>query len=177
MVTIASPFAIQLGIAIGLVLAIAASTLSFALRARKAGAEPVISATCRKLKTGWYQVQIAVANQAPYGVIVDELRRVRPRAARLMAPIKQVTTREGEFQVWADPATDKARTSIPLDLALEPNETRASAVSRAPEAHTTAWLFLPEQFDPAELVLELAFIDGSDRLRSYRFNVTPEPHG
>jgi hypothetical protein len=174
--TIASPFAIQLGIAIGLVLAIAASTLSFALRARKAGAEPVIRATCKELK-GWYQVQIAVANQAPYAVIVDELRRVRPRAARLMAPIKQVSTRQGEFQVWSDPASDKARTSIPLDLALGPNEARAGAVARAPEAHTTAWLFFPEQFDPAELVLELAFLDGSDHLRSYRFNVTPEPHG
>jgi hypothetical protein len=70
---------------------------------------PTIRATSRKLKPGWYQLHIAVTNQASYGVIVDELRRVRPRAARLMAPIQQLSTREGDFQVWSDPTTDKAR--------------------------------------------------------------------
>jgi hypothetical protein len=51
------------------------------MRASRAGAAPVIKATGRKLDKGWYQVQIAVANRAPCAVIVDELRRVRPRAA------------------------------------------------------------------------------------------------
>jgi len=117
-----SPLAIQLGIAAILVLSIAVSTLSFALTSRKAGAGPTIRATSRKLKPGWYQLQIVVTNRAPYGVVVDELRRVRPRAARLMAPIQQVSTREGDFQVWSDPTTDKARIGIPLDIALAPND-------------------------------------------------------
>jgi len=40
-----------------------------------------------------------------------------------MAPIQQVSTREGDFQVWSDPTTDKARIGIPLDIALGPNDT------------------------------------------------------
>jgi hypothetical protein len=51
---ILSPLAIQLGIALILVLSIAVSTLSFALRSRKAGAAPTIRATFHKLKPGWY---------------------------------------------------------------------------------------------------------------------------
>ena len=170
-----SPLAIQLGIALIFVLSIAVSTVGFALRSRKAGAAPTIRATARKLKPGWYQLQIAVTNQAPYGVIVDELRRVRPRAARLMAPIQQVSTREGDFQVWSDPATDKARTSIPFDIALGPNDTGGGGrVLPAAAAQLTAWLFLPAGADPSELVLELMLVDGSD-LRAYRFAVVPDP--
>jgi hypothetical protein len=93
----------------------------------------------RELNKRWYQVQIAVANRAPYTVIVDELRRVRPRAARLMAPIKQVSTREGEFQVWSHPTTDKATVSIPLELALGPTM-HTGTVSRASEGQVTGWL-------------------------------------
>jgi hypothetical protein len=171
-----SPLAIQLGIALILVLSIAVSTLSFALRSRKAGAGPTIRATSRKLKPGWYQLQIAVTNQAPDAVIVDELRRVRPRAARLMAPIQQVSTREGDFQVWSDPTTDKARISIPLDIALGPNDTGGGGrVLPAKDAQLTAWLFLPAGAHPSELVLELTLVDGSDHLRAYRFSVAPDP--
>jgi hypothetical protein len=170
-----SPLAIQLGIALIFVLSIAVSTVGFALRSRKAGAAPTIRATARKLKPGWYQLQIAVTNQAPYGVIVDELRRLRPRAARLMAPIQQVSTREGDFQVWSDPATDKARTSIPFDIALGPNDTGGGRrVLSAAAAQLTAWLFLPAGADPSELVLELMLVDGSD-LCAYRFAVVPDP--
>ena len=171
-----SPFTLQLGIAVVLILIVAVSTLIYALKSRRAGAPPVIRASCQRLKAGWYQVHIAVSNQAPYGVVIDELRRVRPRSARLMAPVSSVSTRKGEFQVWSDPTTDRARTSIPLDLALGPNEAKAGAVSRAAEAHTTAWLFLPDDADPSETVLELALIDGSDHLRAYRFNAAPHPH-
>jgi hypothetical protein len=53
-VWILSPLAIQLGIALILVLSIVVSTLSFALRSRKAGAAPTIRATFHKLKPGWY---------------------------------------------------------------------------------------------------------------------------
>jgi hypothetical protein len=149
-----SPLAIQLGIAAILVLSIAVSTLSFALTSRKAGAAPTIRATSRKLKPGWYQLQIVVTNRAPYGVVVDELRRVRPRAARLMAPIQQVSTREGDFQVWSDPTTDKARIGIPLDIALAPND-GGGRVLPAKGVQLTAWLFLPAGADPSELCSSL----------------------
>jgi hypothetical protein len=93
-----------------------------------------------------------------------------------MAPIQQVSTREGDFQVWADPATDKARTSIPLDIALRPNDTGGGGrVLPAKDAQLTAWLFLPVGADPSELVLELMLVDGSDHLRAYRFSVAPDP--
>ena len=166
-----SPLAIQLGIAAILVLSIAVSTLSFALTSRKAGAAPTIRATSRKLKPGWYQLQIVVTNRAPYGVVVDELRRVRPRAARLMAPIQQVSTREGDFQVWSDLTTDKARIGIPLDIALGPNDTGRGRALPAKDAQLTAWLFLPPGADPSELML----VDGSDHLRGCRFSVAPNP--
>jgi hypothetical protein len=169
-----SYFALQLAIAVALILLVAASTIRFAVRAARAGAEPIIRASFKKLQKGWYQVHIAIANQAPYGVAIDELRRVRPRAARLMAPIKSVNTRQGAFQVWSHPSTDKATTSIPLDLTLGPHEARPGTVSRPSEGHVTAWLFLPGDSNPAELTLELALFDGSDNLRCHRFGATRE---
>jgi hypothetical protein len=168
-------FALQLGAIVSVVVLIALWTINFALRASRAGAEPVIKATGRKLDKGWYQVQIAVANRAPYAVIVDELRRVRPRAARLMAPIKEVSTREGEFQVWSHPTTDKATVSIPLELALGPHDAHEGSVSRAAEGQVTAWLFLPEEKPPEDVALELAMLDHGDHLRRYRFNFSREP--
>jgi hypothetical protein len=170
----ASTFPLQLGIAVALILLVAVSTIGFLVRAQRAGAEPIIRASFRELQKGWYQVHIAVANQAPYGVVVDELRRVRPRSARLMAPIKQVSTRKGEFQVWSHPTTDKATTSIPLDLNLGPHEARAGAVSRDSEGHVTAWLFLPDDANPVDLTLELALLDGAEHLRRYRVTATRE---
>jgi hypothetical protein len=169
-----SLFIIQLGIAVVVILLIAASTVRFALRATRAGAEPVIRASSQKLKKGWYQLTIAVANRAPYGLVVDELRRVRPRSARLMAPIKSVSTRKGHFQVWADPSTDKATISIPLDVAIGAHEARHGGVLPGSEAQITAWLFMPEDRDPTELALELAVYDGGDNLRCYRFGVLRE---
>jgi hypothetical protein len=171
-----SSFYLQLGIAVALMLLIAASTIRFAWRASRGGPEPFIRASFKELQKGWFQVHIAVANQAPYAMVVDELRRVRPRAARLMAPIKSVSTRKGEFQVWTHPSTDKATTSIPLDLRLGPQEARAGAVSRAAEGHVTAWLFLPEESDPADLELELAFLDREENLRRYRVTASREAH-
>lgn len=168
-------FPLQLGIAVALILLVAASTIRFVVRATRAGVEPVIRATFKELQKGWYQVHVAVANQAPYGMVVDELKRVRPRAARLMAPIRSVSTRKGDFQVWSHPTTDKATTSIPLDLALGPHEARAGAVSRAAQGHVTAWLFLPGDSDPMNLVLELAFLDGEGHLRRYRVTAAREP--
>jgi hypothetical protein len=169
-------FYLQLTVVVALILLIVASTLRFAWRASRSGPEPLIRASFKELQKGWYQVQLAVANQAPYAVVVDELRRVRPRAARLMAPIKSVSTRKGDFQVWSHPSTDKATASIPLDLRLGPQEARAGAVSRAAEGQVTAWLFLPEESAPAELVLELVFIDQEDHLRRCRVTASREAH-
>jgi hypothetical protein len=169
-----SLFNLQLGIAVVVIVLIAASTIRFALRSTRAGAEPVIRANVQKLKPGWYQLNIAVANRAPYGLVVDELKRVRPRSARLMAPIKSVSTRKGDFQVWSDPTTDKPKTGIPLDIAIAAHEEHRGGVAPRSEAHITAWLFLPGGSDPTELKLELAVLDGGDHLRAYRFGVMRE---
>jgi len=168
-----SLFALQLGIAVVVILLIAVSTFRFAVRATRTGTEPIIRANSQKLQEGWYQINVAVANRAPYGLVVDELRRVRPRSARLLAPIRSVSTRQGHFQVWADPSTDKATTSIPLDIAVAPHELQHGGVAPGSEAQITAWLFLPGG-DPTDLLLELAVLDGGDNLRNYRFGVTRE---
>jgi hypothetical protein len=169
-----SLFALQLGIAVVVILLIAVSTLRFAMRSTRTGAEPTIRANSQKLQEGWYQINIAVANRAPYGLVVDELRRVKPRSARLMAPIRSVSTRQGHFQVWSDPNTDKATTSILLDIAIAPHELRHGGVVSDSDAQITAWLFLPDGSDPTELELELALFDGGDNLRCYRFGVMRE---
>lgn len=170
-------FALQLGIVVAAVVLIAGWTVNYALRAAKQGAEPVIRASFRELQKGWYQLHIAVANRAPYGVIVDELRRVRPRRARLLAPIKQVSTRKGAFQVWSHPSTDKPTASIALELALGPHEGEANGVSPAAEGYVTAWLLLPETSDPAAVELELALLDGAGHLRRYSFTAHREGMG
>jgi hypothetical protein len=162
-------FALQLGLVSAVVVLIAGWTVSYVLRSTRAGAPPVIRASFKELQKGWYQVQIAVANRAAYEVIVEELRRVRPRGARLMAPIKQVSTRKGEFQVWSHPTTDKATTSIPLDLTLGPYEAHSGTVARASEGHVTAWLLLSGDSDPGDISLELALLHGAGHLRRYPF--------
>lgn len=169
-------FLLQLGIAAAVILLIAVATARFALRAGRNGAEPIIKATSRQLKQGWYQIDISVANRAPYRLVVDELRRVRPRSARLMAPIKEERTRQGDFQVWSDPATDKATTRIPLDLAIAPHEGPHGGVfPGSAEAEITAWVFMPEDKDPSELMLELSLFDREETLRCLRFGVVREP--
>ena len=60
-----------------------------------------------------------------------------------MSPIQSVSTRKGDFQVWSDPATDKPKISIPLDLAIAAHEQHQGGVAPRSEAHITAWLFLP----------------------------------
>ena len=168
-----SLFALQLGMVIAVIVLIGAWTLRYTLRATRTGAEPIIEASFRKLQKGWFQVHIAIANRAPYGLIVDELRRVRPRSARLMAPIKSVSTRKGDFQVWSHPGTDKATTSIPLDLVLGPHEA-SSSVSRNAEGQVTAWLFLPEETNPLAVTVELAVLDRAGPLRRYRVTARRE---
>ena len=166
---------IELGIVAGLILLIAAATMWFASRGGRAGSEPIIRASFKKLQEDWYQVSMTVTNLAPYALVGVSLGRVRPRSARLMAPIKSVSTRDGDFQVWSDPAIDWPTTTIPLDLVLGPHEARHGVASRAPEAHANAWLFLPEKSDPVQLTLELALRDGGNNLRRYRFIAAREP--
>jgi hypothetical protein len=161
-------FALQLGLVLAVVILIAGWTVSYVLRSARAGAPPVIRASFKELQKGWYQVQIAVANRAAYEVTVDELRRVRPRGARLMAP-------KGEFQVWSHPTTDKATASIPLDLTLGPHEAHSGTGARASEGQVTAWLFLAGDSDPGDVSLELAVLDGAGHLRRYRFSARHEP--
>jgi hypothetical protein len=166
-------FALQLGIVVAVVLAIAVWTISFAFRSSRAGAEPIIKASFRKLQTGWFQLHVSIANQAPYAVVVDELKRVSPRSARLMAPIKQVSTRKGEFQVWSHPTTDKATTSIPLDLHLGPHGAPAGT-ARASQEQVTAWLFLPADLNPLDVTLELVVLDRAGPHRRYRVTARRE---
>jgi hypothetical protein len=161
-------FAPQLGVVLVVILATAASTIGVAFRSSRAGVEPSVKASFKKLQAGWFQLHVSIANQAPYALVVDELRRVKPRAARLMAPIKQVSTRKGEFQVWSHPTTDKATTSIPLDLSLGPHDARAGAVAGTSQQQITAWLFLPEDSNPLDVTLELIVRDHAGALRRYR---------
>ncbi|MGE5259928.1 MAG: hypothetical protein ACM3MH_03505 [Actinomycetota bacterium] len=166
-----SPVAIQLAVVLILVLAVSAWTLSFVLRSRAGGAEPLIRARARELKRGWYQVDMRIANRAPYGLTGVSLRRVRPRAARLMAPITSISTRDGDFQVWCDPSTESPKTSIPLNLEIGPHEGRPAFAAPGAEAQATAWLFLPETQDVSEATLELSFVDRARNPRRVRFGV------
>jgi len=166
-----SVFAIQLAIVAIVLLAVAAWTLSFVLRKEEGGVEPVIRAHAKELKKGWYQVDMRIANRAPYGLTGISLRRVRPRTARLMAPITSVSTRQGNFQVWSDPETDSPERSIPLHLDIAPHEGRHGSSTPGAEAQATAWLFLPKTRDISELELELACVDRARNLRRFRFGV------
>ncbi|HMK41365.1 MAG TPA: hypothetical protein VK451_07370 [Methyloceanibacter sp.] len=170
-----SPFIIQLAVVVVLVLAVAAWTLSFVLRGEEGGAGPIIKARAKKLQKGWYQLDMRIANRAPYRLTGLALRRVRPRAARLMAPITSVSTPKGDFQVWSDPSTDNRRTSISLHFEIGPHEERHGFAAQGVEAHATAWLFLPEGREISELALELAFVDRAKNLRRFRFGVALVP--
>lgn len=164
------PFLLQLGVIAGAVALLAAWAINWVWQARRAGAAPLIEASFKELQAGWYQLDIVIANRAPYGVVVGELRRVKPRAARLMAPVKRVSTREGDFQVWAHPSTDKASASIPLALALGPQEVQRGGIQHASEGHIAVWLFFTGGGDRAVVVLELSLRDRAGHLRRYRFS-------
>ena len=76
--------------------------------------DPIIQASAKKLRQGWYQATITMINRSPHVLSAVSLRRVKPRSARLMAPITSLSTNDGDFQVWSDPSNDKRSTSIPL---------------------------------------------------------------
>ena len=163
---------IEIGIVAAVLIALA--LLVLALGRRRGGAEPVIEASARPLRKGLYQIDIKVANRAPHAVAAGSLRRVRPLSARLLAPVKQVATRDGDFQVWSDPDGDKPTTKIAVDLVLGPFEPGGGVVSLSAEGQVAAWLFLRKERDLSRLLLELALREEGGRLRSSRFGVTPD---
>jgi len=165
---------IELAIIAGLA-ALAAVLLWLALRRRHEGAAPLIAASYVWLRPGWYQVDMSVTNRATYALGGVSLRRLRPRAARLMAPITSVSTKDGDFQIWSDPVTDRPAKTIPLDFVVGAREAPKGVASLAFEAHPTAWLFVPGNKPPAEVELELSLRDGEGKLYRYRTMVAPKP--
>jgi hypothetical protein len=103
---------LQLAILVGLIL-FAAFVILLAFRASRPGADPIIKASVKELREGLYQVGLTVTNRAPYSLVGVSLRRVRPTSARPMAPITSVRTRDGDFQVWSDPASIAAPRPFP----------------------------------------------------------------
>ena len=139
-----------------------------AFRARKKGEPPIITASLKELQKGWYQLSITVINRLPYQLFGVSLRRIRPRSARLMAPI----IKQGDFQVWSNPAVDKLTTTIPLDIALGPQEARQAGVLADSQTQTTVWVFLSKKSDARSLIFDLTLSDGEQNLRRCRFAVT-----
>ena len=142
-----------------------------AFRARKKGEPPIITASLKELQKGWYQLSITVINRLPYQLFGVSLRRIRPRSARLMAPIMSVNTKQGDFQVWSNPAVDKLTTTIPLDIALGPHGARQAGVSPHSQTQTTVWVFLSKKSDARRLIFDLTLFDGEQKRRC-RFAVT-----
>ncbi len=167
------PPVIELAIIAGFAV-IAAVLLWQALRKRAEAAPPLIAANYVWLRDGWYQIDMRVINRAPFALGGVSLRCLRPRRARLMAPVKSVSTKEYDFQIWSDPESDKAEKSIPLDFVVGPHEAAEDAASPGSEAHPTAWLFLPGKQAPGELLLELTLRDVKGRLHRYEVTATPQ---
>jgi hypothetical protein len=117
---------------------------------------------------------MTVTNRAPHGLIAVSLRRVRPLSARLMAPVISSITKQGDFQVWSDPAIDKRTTTISLDTVLGPHQPLEGIASLDFQAQIPVWLFLPKKGRPGPVMLELTLAGPSENLHRYRFLVTPE---
>ena len=155
----------------GSVLVAAIAWLAF--RARKKGEPPIITASLKELQKGWYQLSITVINRLPYQLFGVSLRRIRPRSARLMAPIISVSTKQGDFQVWSNPAVDKLTTTIPLDIALGPHEARQAGVLADLQQHRQRFgCSCLKKSDVRRLIFDLTLSDGEQNLRRCRFAVT-----
>lgn len=145
----------------------------FAYRARQVGVTPLVAASHVLLRQGWYQINLRVINRAAYALGGVSLRCLKPRRARLLAPISSVSLKEGDFQIWADPETDKPVRTIALDFVIGPHGTAPGAETFAAEAHPTAWLFLTGKKPAGDVLLELTLRDGQGRL--YRYELTSKP--
>jgi hypothetical protein len=152
---------------------LAAVLLWLGLRRRHDVAPPLIAATYVRLREGWYQIDMRVINRAPSALGGVSLRCLHPRRARLMAPVKSVSTKAYDFQIWSDPESDKPEKSIPLDFVVGPHEAEEGGTSPGSEAHPTAWLFLPGKRAPGELLLELTLRDVKGKLHRYEFTAAP----
>ncbi|MCJ7599618.1 MAG: hypothetical protein MUO41_13560 [Methyloceanibacter sp.] len=161
-----SPFATDLILAGILTLLVSFLALEIYFSGRQLPLDPIIQASAKKLRQGWYQATITMINRSPHGLLAVSLRRVKPRSARLMAPISSVSTNEGDFQVWSDPSNDKRSKSIPLDIAIGSRE--RSGGGAVADVRIIVWIFLPDKAEPAELVLELTLSDAEEKLRRYR---------
>jgi len=164
---------IEVAIIIGFA-ALAAVLLWLGLRRRQRGPAPLIAARYVWLREGWYQIDMRVINRAPFALGGVSLRCLRPRRARLMAPVKSVSTKDYDFQIWSDPESDKPEKSIPLDFVVGPHEVPQDAGAPGTEAHPAAWLFLPGKKAPGDLLLELTLRDGKGKLHRYEVTATPQ---
>ncbi len=153
---------------------LAALVVWLGLLRRPEGVAPLVGASHVELRPGWYQVNLRLVNRAAYALGGVSLRCVKPRSARLLAPITSLSTKEGDFQTWSDPATDKAAKSMPLDFILWPHEAQKGATSLAFEAHPTAWLFLAGSKPPGEILLELTLRDGEGKIYCYEVKSAPQ---
>jgi len=163
---------IELAVIVGVAL-LAALLLWLALRRRPQAAPPLIAARYLQLREGWYQIDMRVINRGPVALGGVSLCCLRPRSARLMAPVKSVSTKDYDFQVWSDPESDKPEKSIPLDFVVGPQHTPEGGP--AGEAHPSCWLFLPGKQPPPEVALELTLRDGGGKLYRYEVTATPQP--
>jgi hypothetical protein len=164
---------VQIAIIAALVV-VAVVVLWFAFRRRQRGPAPLVAAHYVQLREGLYQIDMLVINRAPFALGGVLLRCLRPRRARLMAPVKSVSTKDYDFQIWSDPESDKPEKSIPLDFVVAPHEAREGGTSPGSEAHLTAWLFLPGSKPPAEVTLELTLRDVRGKLHRYELTSTPQ---
>jgi hypothetical protein len=135
-------------------------------RGRRTRQDPLISATLKELQDDWYQINVKVKNRAPDSLTGVSLRRVQPRAVRLLPLIMSISTGEGEYQVWSDRAKDRPSTTIPFDMVVESGEAKGGSESQA-----TAWLLLPKKKDAIRLKLELTLLEGNDRPHRYQFAI------
>jgi hypothetical protein len=163
-------------IALAIIAAVAAfaAGLWLAFRKRPERTPPLIAARYVWLREGWYQIEMRVINRAPFALGGVALRCLRPRRARLMAPVKSVSTRDYDFQIWSDPESDKPEKSIPLDFVVGPHEVPQDESSPGTEAHPAVWLFLPGKKARGEVLLELTLRDGKGKLHRYEFTATPQ---
>jgi hypothetical protein len=159
----------ELYFSVALVLGCAAWIAWFSSRPRQSNDDPIITATVHELQKGWYQVVISVANRAPHGFIAVSLRRIKPRSARILAPVTSVSTDQGDFQVWSNPALDAAATIIPLNTMIEAHQGRKGVADVDSQSQISAWLFLPKKRGPRRLTLELTLSGLDECLHRYRF--------
>ena len=158
-----------------LIFAVAGWIAWFAWRPRP-GKKLIIASTLSELQKGWYQVIISVTNRTTHSFTAVSLRRVRPRSVRMLAPVTSVSTKQGDFQVWSDPAVDKPATTIPLNTMIGPCLVREDVGAVDYQSQISAWLFLPKLRGTRRLTLELSLAGPDESLQRYRFIPRQEPH-